>query len=133
MDSGKDSVETVVELVEGNGEIIRNIYKDVADVLIGLRSIQQGVDDLVGVPSKLEGIDKTTAAIMADLVISRKEHTDATSRLTDALIKLANRVAVGLFMIVLLCLAGFFGRNLVVGYGATNAAFSQSTQGVPGK
>lgn len=107
------------------------LIKDNFEILQGIKEIQESVDTLIGVPSKLEGVHETTKAIMADLVLSRKEHTDATTRLTDALIKLANRVALGLFIIVLLCLAGFFGRNLVLNAGKYTSSFTQLEQGKP--
>lgn len=98
------------------------------DILPEIRKVQQSLDDLVGVPDSIDDVHQTTKAIMADLVITRKEHVDATTRLTDALIKLANRVAVGLFFIVLLCMAGFFGRNLILGSGNNTAAFTNQPQ-----
>lgn len=94
------------------------------DVLPEIKKVQKSLDDLVGVPDSIDDVHQTTKAIMADLVITRKEHVDATTRLTDALIKLANRVAMGLFFIVILCMAGFFGRNLILGLGDNKASFT---------
>lgn len=98
------------------------------DVLPEIKKVQQSLDDLVGVPDSIDEVHQTTKAIMADLVITRKEHVDATTRLTDALIKLANRVAVGFFIVVLFCLAGFFGRNLILESGNNSAAFTNQQQ-----
>lgn len=99
-------------LTKENGEKIQHIKDDVKTLVQGLSDIQDSLDDLVNVPLKLDGLDVTTKAIMKDLAITREQHVTASNRLTDALIGLGNRVVIGLFILVLICLAGYFGRNL---------------------
>lgn len=118
----------LTQLTKENGEKIQHVKDDVKTLLSVANNIQESLEDLVNVPSKLDVVSLDTKAIMADLVTTRREHVDANNRLTDALIKLGNRVALGLFIVMLLCMAGFFGRNLVLGSGNNTAAFTQPQQ-----
>lgn len=107
-------IAKISEVTNQDDPLLRRVHDNITLALNGLKTIQEGLDDLSGVPVKLESIGENTKAIMSDLIISRKETTDSANRLADALIKHENRKAVGMFLIVFICLAGFFGRGLFI-------------------
>ena len=107
-------------LTKQNGEKIQHIKEDVKTIVLGLSNIQESLDELVGVPLKLDGLDLTTKAIMKDLAVTREQHATASNRLTDALIKLGNRVVLGLFLLVLACMAGYFSMKINLNQGGVN-------------